>query len=34
VYCQAVLGLSEWEAYARIETSRAARRFPVILDLL
>jgi hypothetical protein len=33
-YRQAVLGLSEWEAYARIETARAARRFPMILDLL
>ena len=33
-YCQGALGLSEWEAYARIETARAARRFPMILDLL
>jgi hypothetical protein len=29
-----VLGLSEWEAYNRIEVARAARRFPMILDLL
>jgi hypothetical protein len=34
VYCRDVLGLSEWEAYNRIEVARAARRFPVILDLL
>ncbi len=34
VYCRDVLGLSEWEAYNRIEVGRAARRFPVILDLL
>jgi len=33
-YCRAVLGLSEWEAYNRIEVARAARRFPMILDLL
>jgi hypothetical protein len=34
VYCRDALGLSEWEAYNRIEVARAARRFPVILDLL
>ncbi len=34
VYCRDVLGLSEWEAYNRIEVGRAARRFPLILDLL
>jgi hypothetical protein len=34
VYCRDVLGLSEWEAYNRIDVARAARRFPVILDLL
>jgi hypothetical protein len=34
VYCRDVLGLSEWEAYNRIEVGRAARRFPEILDLL
>jgi len=34
VYCRDALGLSEWEAYARIEVARAARRFPLILDLL
>src|SRR6186713_3710753 len=33
-YCRAVLGLSEWEAYNRIEVARAARRFPVILEML
>jgi hypothetical protein len=33
-YCRAVLRLSEWEAYNRIEVARTARRFPVILDLL
>jgi len=32
--CQDALGLSEWEAYNRIEVARAARRFPVILDML
>jgi hypothetical protein len=34
VYCRDVLGLSEHEAYNRIEAARAVRRFPVILDLL
>ena len=34
VYCRDVLGLSEHEAYNRIDAARAARRFPVILDLL
>ena len=34
VYCRDALGLSEWETYARIEVARAARRFPLILDLL
>jgi 5-methylcytosine-specific restriction endonuclease McrA len=32
--CIQVLHLSEHAAYGRIETARAARRFPVILDLL
>lgn len=34
VYCRDALGLSEWEAYNRIEVARAARAFPVILDML
>src|SRR5438128_12234730 len=34
IYCRAALGLSEWEAYNRIEVARAVRRFPVILELL
>jgi len=33
-YCRDVLGLSEQEAYNRIAVARAARRFPVILELL
>ena len=33
-YCTAVLGYSEGAAYRRIHTSRAARAYPVILDLL
>ena len=33
-YCTEVLGLSEHEAYNRIEVARAARRFPAVLDLL
>jgi hypothetical protein len=33
-YCREVLALSEHEAYNRIEVARAARRFPVLLDLL
>jgi hypothetical protein len=34
VYCRDALGLSEDETYNRIEVARAARRFPVILDML
>ena len=34
VYCRDVLGLSEWEAYNRIQVAQSARRFPMILDLL
>jgi len=34
VYCRDALGLSEWEAYNRIDVARAARRFPIILDML
>jgi len=34
VYCRDALGLSEWEAYNRIEVARAARRFPVILEMM
>ena len=33
-YCRAELALSEAEAYSRIEVARAARRYPVILELL
>jgi len=33
-YCTKVLRLSEGGAYNRIEAARAARRYPVILDLL
>jgi hypothetical protein len=33
-YCTQVLRLSEHAAYGRIEAARAARRFPLILDLL
>ena len=33
-YCTQVLHLSEHAAYARIETARAVRRFPVILERL
>ena len=33
-YCTQALHLSEHAAYNRIETARAARRFPLILDLL
>jgi hypothetical protein len=33
-YCCEVLGLSEHEAYNRIVAARAARKFPVILDML
>jgi hypothetical protein len=34
VYCTGALRLSEHEAYNRIEAARAARRFPLVLDLL
>ena len=34
VYCRDALGLSEGETYNRIEVARAARRFPVILEML
>src|SRR5580765_8087629 len=33
-YCTQVLHLSEHAAYGRIEAARAARRHPVILDML
>jgi 5-methylcytosine-specific restriction endonuclease McrA len=33
-YCTQVLHLSEHAAYGRIEATRAARRFPMLLDLL
>jgi hypothetical protein len=33
-YCREVLALSEHEALNRIEVARAARKFPVVLDLL
>jgi hypothetical protein len=33
-YCTQVLHLSEHAAYHRIEAARAARRFPIILDLV
>lgn len=33
-YCTQILHLSEHAAYNRIETARAARRFPVILELV
>jgi hypothetical protein len=33
-YCRDALALSEHEAYNRIEVARAARRFPVVLELL
>jgi hypothetical protein len=33
-YCRGALGLSESEAYNRIQAAKAARRFPVILDQL
>jgi hypothetical protein len=33
-YCRAVLHLSDWEAYYRVETARIARRFPIIFDML
>jgi hypothetical protein len=34
VYCTSILRLSEHAAYGRIEAARAARRFPVLLDML
>ena len=34
VYCTRVLRLSEHAAYGRIEAARAARRFPVLLEVL
>jgi hypothetical protein len=34
MYCREVLHLSEHESYHRIEAARAARRFPVLLELL
>jgi hypothetical protein len=34
VYCRDALGLSEGEAYNRIEVARAARRFPIILEMI
>jgi hypothetical protein len=33
-YCREVLALSEQEAYNRIAVARAARRFPVVLEML
>ncbi len=33
-YCTQVLQLSEHAAYGRIETARAARRFPLLLEML
>ena len=33
-YCTQVLHLSEHAAYGRIEAARAARRYPIVLDLL
>jgi hypothetical protein len=33
-YCHGVLGLSDHEAYNRIEAARTARRFPVVFELL
>jgi hypothetical protein len=34
VYCRDALGLSDGEAYNRIDVARAARRFPIILQML
>src|SRR5919197_4947800 len=34
VYCTRVLHLSEHAAYSRIEAARAARRYPLVLELL
>src|SRR3989441_30221 len=33
-YCRDALRLSEYAAYGRIEAARAARKFPVILEML
>ena len=33
-YCTTVLHLSEGSAYNRIETARAARRYPIVLEAL
>jgi hypothetical protein len=33
-YCTQALHLSEHAAYGRIEAARAARRFPLVMDLL
>src|SRR5688572_5924982 len=33
-YCREALGLSEHEAFNRIEAARAARRFPIIIEML
>jgi hypothetical protein len=33
-YCRDVLALSEQEAYSRVAVARAARRFPVVLEML
>ncbi|MGH2437168.1 MAG: HNH endonuclease [bacterium] len=33
-YCVQVLHLSEYAAYSRIEAAKAARKYPIILDLL
>src|SRR2546427_2004833 len=33
-YCRDALHLSEYAAYGRIEAARAARKFPVILEML
>ena len=34
VYCRDALGMSEGEAYNRIEVARTARRLPIVLDML
>jgi hypothetical protein len=34
VYCRDAIGMSEGEAYNRIEVARTARRFPVVLEML
>jgi len=33
-YCVQVLHLSEYAAYSRIEAAKAARKYPIVLDLL